>query len=1081
MRSAGALPLLAASREPIELQRQFRDAGFFVVRSALLPFSVLSDWSEGIGPPGAEAAPGANYGARRAVLVERLRRIFMRSEVAEALFFASARLSAPLESWCAGKPSPKLERTLTRYLLRMAGRATPFGIFAGVSCGTVLPDPGTCLELADAGTYRRHTRPSMGYLHALLTQAAEREDLGEQCRYFPNSTLHRTFGRYRLAQAAADGSGDLLLDVEPSPELDDALEHARHGATLGEIATALAPYASTHAEASEFVRELIAQGLLVPGWLPHVTGPEPFQQAAQTLTERVATRGTGHKLAAACQELEQVDRGPLGEQLGPLRELARSLESDVVLQPLSHVLQADLVKPAPDLTLGSECLRHILRAAELVQRTSAPDDDPRLRDFCRRFVARYDSRCVPLAEALDEDLGIGFDRVQRPGEDVLVHELGLRRSLGARSTGPWDDVRLRILTRALQAGGLAYELDRECLASFPARAKAELPESFALVLQLARGTSRPWLVAPELIAPSGFALLSRFAHADPQLCSALRSYAASERAAAGERVLLDVAHLPAGQVGNILLRPVFRDFELSYAGRSGATEAAQLPLSDLYVTVVEEDIELYSSRLGKRVCIRMTNAHNSEGWWNPPLYRFLGALQRAEGRGLATSWSWGALEAAPFLPRICCEGVVLSRARWRLETRELQPLLTGTPDAALAAVQVLRERLAWPRWLTLSQDDSPLVIDLDNPLSVEELSRAARSLGQLVLAELLPGPDELVVRGPEGGYASEIVVPFVARAPHPPASERSLPRLLRATSAQRSFVPGSEWFYAKIYVGVSQLLPLLRLLRGVLREVAADGSALWFFVPYSDPDHHVRLRVRGTPELQQALLAKLRAALAPSLADGTVTRLQLDTYERELERYGDVRGTELAETLFWHDSEASLELLELCEDQPDLRWQLALGGIDRLFEDFAVSSLERTALVDVILRGLRGEFGVTREILEKIGRKYRAHGSRVADVLDREGLRSTDPGFVAALSRARQIWGKRSERLGAVRAQLTTRDRYEEQLSLLQALAHMHAVRLLGPSVREHELVLYDFLRRHQAMRTALRARPREPRAATTL
>jgi thiopeptide-type bacteriocin biosynthesis protein len=243
----------------------------------------------------------------------------------------------------------------------------------------------------------------------------------------------------------------------------------------------------------------------------------------------------------------------------------------------------------------------------------------------------------------------------------------------------------------------------------------------------------------------------------------------------------------------------------------------------------------------------------------------------------------------------------------------------------------------------------------------------------------------------------------------------------------------------------------------------------------------VRLRVRGTPELQQALLAKLRAALAPSLADGTVTRLQLDTYERELERYGDVRGTELAETLFWHDSEASLELLELCEDQPDLRWQLALGGIDRLFEDFAVSSLERTALVDVILRGLRGEFGVTREILEKIGRKYRAHGSRVADVLDREGLRSTDPGFVAALSGARQIWGKRSERLGAVRAQLTTRDRYEEQLSLLQALAHMHAVRLLGPSVREHELVLYDFLRRHQAMRTALRARPREPRAATTL
>ena len=107
------------------------------------------------------------------------------------------------------------------------------------------------------------------------------------------------------------------------------------------------------------------------------------------------------------------------------------------------------------------------------------------------------------------------------------------------------------------------------------------------------------------------------------------------------------------------------------------------------------------------------------------------------------------------------------------------------------------------------------------------------------------------------------------------------------------------------------------MLREVVRLVtaAAAGSGAadrWFFIRYGDPDWHLRLRFHGRPErLQGEVLPTLQAAAAPLLEDGRLWRLQLDTYEREVERYGGSAGIVLAEKLFHLDSEAVLEMLGL--------------------------------------------------------------------------------------------------------------------------------------------------------------------------
>jgi hypothetical protein len=97
----------------------------------------------------------------------------------------------------------------------------------------------------------------------------------------------------------------------------------------------------------------------------------------------------------------------------------------------------------------------------------------------------------------------------------------------------------------------------------------------------------------------------------------------------------------------------------------------QIPVTDLLVSVVGEEIVLRSPRLGRRVIPRLTSAHNyhpSQG-----IYRFLGALQ-AHGAAGELGWDWGPLGEAPFLPRVVTGRLVLSRARWNLGREELRAL-----------------------------------------------------------------------------------------------------------------------------------------------------------------------------------------------------------------------------------------------------------------------------------------------------------------------------------------------------------------------------------------------------------------------
>ena len=1074
-------------------------SGFFALRTPLLPFDELLAWSDGLEASSASNDPArldAACAADRARLLLRLRAVFQRPEVREALFLASPGLEERCDPWLReseDRDDPKLERALVRYFARMAGRATPFGLFAGGSVGTV--DEETRLNLGHRASYSRHTRLDMDYLVALTDALARQPDVRRRLMFAVNSSLYRAHDRLPYFEVRRNGQGwtHHHVAIKATDYLDATLARAQEGASVPSLAASLLdddPDAASE-EAEDYIGELVDNQVLISELRPAVTGPEPIGDLVARLRERSAAPAADC-LEQARQELEALDAGGLGAEPARYRRMAARLGELPVELDLARLFQADLVKPMMAARLGLAVLDELLRGVALLHRLARRPRDDRLARFRDAFARRYEGREVPLVEALNDETGVGFDTLSGESRDASALLDGLTFPKATEETVAWgrrETVLLRKLSEALAGGAGVIVLRADDLEAMAQPSPPPLPEAFAVMAAVA-AESEEALDRGEFLVrfdgasgPSGARLLGRFCHADPHLHQQVARHIQAEEALQPDAVFAEIVHLPEGRMGNVLARPILRAYEIPYLGRASVPPDRQIPVTDLLVSVVGEQIVLRSARLGRRVLPRLTCAHNfgmSQG-----IYRFLCTLQ---GQGTAgdLGWDWGPLRDAPFLPRVVAGKLVLSRASWRVSPEELKPLGQARGAARFGAVQGWRAARRLPRWIAVVDGDHELPIDLDNILAVDTLVELIKGRDQATLVELFPGPDQFVAHGPEGRFVHELVVPFVRRGAVATPQGRDARAVVPGGSPPpphatgrlgRSFPPGSEWLYAKLYTGPATLDQLLRdVLRPVIEASSPAGAVdRWFFVRYGDPDWHLRVRFHGSPaRLQSEVLPALQAAAAPLIDDGRLWRFQLDTYEREVERYGGPEGIALAERLFHADSEAVLALAgRLPEDtRGDVRWRLALLGMDRLLDDLGFDPDMRRAVIRRARDSFAVEFRADAEFKHQLGTKFRPERAGLVALLNPAPETDTPADFGYAVLR------RRSELLAPVVTELNSCARAGRLTVPLPEMAvsylHMHANRLLRSAHRAQELVLYEFLLRLDASRAA-----RAPRGAS--
>ena len=1034
-------------------------SGAFCLRTPLLPFGLLAAWGAG------QDASGTR---------DELRSLARRPELREAILLASPALHDALTTWLdaphtlPAERQARVERAVIKYLTRLTSRPTPFGLFAAVATGTVGRD--TRLEVSPAAACRRHTRLDNELLFALARALHADPAIVAVARFRPNDSLVFTAGqgRYTEARPTATGHSFHLVEVDDGDALQTLIARARDGATREELVAALAGQGHPAAAAAAFVDECIASQLLVSDLAVHVTGAEPTRVLADRLAAISAAAPVARRLHDTLAALERLDAGPPGSPASAYDAIAAALAELPVPVDRQRLFQVDLVRPAAG-TLGPAVLDEVRRGVELLQRLAPPHASP-LDRFTRAFVERYHGRAVPLLEALDHDAGLGNLLDPAADPSPLLQGLPLRVPEPPQvSLGPRDRHLLHQASLAAATGRREWALTADDLALLCQADPPLLPPDLAAFATLAA-------TAPDAVARGHFTLhlpladagaarlLGRFCHADPALHDAVRAHLRTAEAADPGALHAELVHLPEGRIGNILLRPVLRDWEITYLGHSGAAQDRQLPASDLLLQEQDGRLELWSARHARRVVPHLATAHNVDLGLTP--YRFLALLEH-QGHPPVLRWDWGAAAALAALPRVTHGRLVLALAQWRLTQPELRALGQGPDAARQDALHALRARRGLPRWVTLTDGDHRLPVDLDNPLASAMLVHELHDAPEAILEELWPEPDELLARGPDGAYRHELVIPLHARpatATAPGAVPIAPPVLHTSEATPRRFPPGSEWLYVKLYGSEGTADRVLQeVIAPLVRRFVGRGTVRrWFFVRYADPEPHLRWRLAGDPAvLRRRVWPAIEKALAPLVGQGLLWRIQLDTYERELERYGGPDAIAHAEAIFQADSEAVLELLSLL-DPGDAglteRWQLALAGMDRLLADLGLDLPARLRQLHESRRygAVPAPDAALRHALTA---RHREHRATITALLDPSApaTHPLAPGLAVLADRSARI----APAARALTSLATTGALTAPLPELAGSLLHMHANRLLATAPNAHETVLYDFLRRH--------------------
>jgi thiopeptide-type bacteriocin biosynthesis protein len=871
------------------------------------------------------------------------------------------------------------------------------------------------------------------------------------------------------------------VKVESDEYLVAALERAQTGAKFPSLVESVLAQSGdvsvSPEEAQAYVKELIENQVLVSSLSPLLTG----KPALDDIISQVESLPSGGRIADTLRRAQDgmaaLDQKGLGCAPSEYEEIAAGLESLPAKAEPERLYQVDMIKPVQDALLGKQVMAELIGGVEVLCRLSQTSELEELRSFREAFSERYERAKVPLLEALDEEAGVGFGRSAQ-GTDVapLIRGLGLGVVGGGAKGGLPDShsLLLRQLVERAQDGTKELLLNLSDLRSSENVARS-LADAFSVEATLVASSAAAVqegefeLLLKGGVGPSGARMLGRFCHADPELEPWVRNHLKQEEAHAPEAVYAEIVYLPEGRIGNVLCRPVLRDYEIPYLGRSGAPPDRQLPVTDLLVSVDGGSIVLYSQRLGRQVIPRLTNAH---GFMNPQLasvYRFLSCLQHQHGT-FVPGFSWGSLEALDFLPRVKVGRLVLAVARWRLSRKEIDAVAKQEKSHRFLAIQELRRRRGLPRWIVFQESDNTLTIDLDNALSVDAFVHVLKRASQAVLLEMYPTPDQLCVTSREGRFNHELIVPFVRR-PRAAESERTPSSKSEQTAAvgtvavidrpTRTMPPGSEWLYVKLYGGGAALDDVLTTaVPSLVRTACASGIvSRWFFIRYTDPHQHLRIRFNGPPDgLRQQLTALVSDAFNPLVASGRLWKIQFDTYEREIERYGGVEGALAAEDIFSSDSGAVVEILQGLggDEGVDNRWRIALLGVDRLLSDCEFDLAAKRAAVERLRDSSHREFRTGVSTKKQLGDKFRGERQKLEALLGYSSQRS------AELELAGPIFENRSVRVGEVirrlRSLVVSGRLTVDIAELAPSYVHMHVNRLIRSAQRAHELVLYDFL-----------------------
>ncbi len=653
-----------------------------------------------------------------------LRAVLESEDFKLALLASSPELFIEFSKWLDGTLNPskakRMQNTAVKYFERMCTRCTPFGRFSYCSLGSI----GSATKISN----HQEKRPTLLYDYNLSGQLCALINKDSDRKIYVNPTIYKIADKFHF-QIKSGNDEIKEIQVRATDLMQKVLDLTGREISITDIVKQLqVEYDIDFATCSSYLNQLTNLGLLIP----FVT-PQTICSERENFSLTTSGEGSSDLLGKIASDFNELEEAITAESYYCiLNNIHSALKDNQLSIDLKTIVQTDSYSDSKQNSISEKAINELIDYNRLLSSVTPRYASPAMSKFKKDYMDRYEGEKRPLLEVLNSESGIGYGSSSSPKKEAFLKCITQQSNKKVQnfSLTPFQILLLnKILTENMSRHRL--ELTRQDFAKCALNENTKMGLSFAAMCKLFSLGDDTIICHPTFNGGSAANLLARFASGDnavSHLVAEILSYEDSQ----SDSLLCEISYLPSLRSGNVLRRMPLRKNYINYMCKSTGS-ATEIPLNDICIQIINGRIVLSSMKTGKRIEPRLTSAYNYPKSLST-VFRFLCDYQYLNYRA-GLSFNWGALNTLlNHFPRVKFGSIVMVPERWRVNCDSF--LCSG--QFSMTKFSDYCDSQQIPTWFNLSEGDNTLLVDLNNPLSIDAFLSAVKNKKSFEIEEFIP-------------------------------------------------------------------------------------------------------------------------------------------------------------------------------------------------------------------------------------------------------------------------------------------------------------------------------------------------------